>query len=108
MLHYASIDVSTFCCTTHLPKLRNCNHENTMYVCVGVCAHQRTEKVHCLQNELLVADSRNAQILELLMCDSQKLLAAHLLLLKVLDVLLKTVIQTLERPKNEDIIQSGS
>lgn len=71
--------------------------------CVCVCAHQRTKQVHSLQNEFLVADSRNTQILELLMCDSQQLFTAHLLLLKVLNVLLQTVIQALKRATNSNM-----
>lgn len=60
------------------------------FVCVCavcVCAHQCAKQVHSLQNEFLVADSRDAQILELLMGDSQQLFTAHLFLLKVLNVL---------------------
>src|SRR4029434_11172665 len=53
-------------------------------VCLTVCVHphQSAQQVHGLQYELLVSDAGHAQVLQLLVCDPEQLLAANLLMLK--------------------------
>lgn len=55
--------------------------------------HQSTEQVHSFQYEFLVADSGHPQILQLLVGDTQQLVAPYFLSLEGLDVLLQAVIQ---------------
>lgn len=61
--------------------------------------YQCTEQIHCLQDQLLVANASHPQLLQLLVSDVQQLLPVDLLSLKVFDVLLEAVIEAwLEKP----------